>query len=230
MNEKNYYDEIIEQILEISKEDKERAVLILKKELAMPYIPEEYEKKMNSLLKKLNIKTKKEVTTTREEILETLLSYKNNGQKLFLINKIAEFNWVGYEDKIEEVFNDPQVQANFKSIFIEHLIEQKHDYEFKIGNKKINPSKSKSIFNSEFCVKNINSIETNGEEKDSVLKRIAIETLLIYVSSLFPNNFNLEYKDISTDLFLVGNVLLGKSSNELTSTAKEILDFVSQQE
>lgn len=229
MNKKNYYDEIIEHIIEESKTDKEKAILMLKKELSMPYIPENYEQDMKKLLTKLDVAPAKELTATREEILECFSSEINNGKKLFLINKISEFNWSGYEKQIEIIFNDKKVRANFKSIFLEHLIEQKFDYVFTIGEMKINPSKVESIFKSEFCIKNIGIIENNSEVKDQIIKRIAVETLLIYVSSLFPNNVSMKFEDISKDLIIVANVLLGKSEKIITPVAQTILDFVSEE-
>lgn len=229
MDKKNYYDEIIEHISEESKVDKEKAVLMLKKELSMPYIPENYEKEMQKLLTKLDKAPEKKITATREEILECFSSEINNGKKLFLINKISEFNWVGYEKQIEKIFNTKKIRANFKSIFLEHLIEQKLDFDFKIDQLVVNPSKTPSIFKSDFCIKNIGIIENELEVKDQIIKRIAIETLLIYVSSLFPENINLPFENISKDLVIVANVLLGKQEQVITTVAQKILDFVSEE-
>ncbi|MGL4343372.1 MAG: hypothetical protein ACRCRZ_02305 [Metamycoplasmataceae bacterium] len=228
MNEKNYYDEIIEQIKEIEKSDKQQAILILKKELSMPYIPEQYENEMISLLKKFEqTNDQKNLTASREEIIESLFSDKNDGKKLFLINKISEFSWVGFENEIQKVFSSAKIKNNFKTIFLENLIEQKIDYDFKIENKIINPKKIKSIFASDFCNKNIAILESPDFSKDQIVKRISIETLLIYISSLFPHNIDLKFEDISKEILEVSNILLGKNDGQnISLLSKKILDLI----
>ncbi|MGL5522146.1 MAG: hypothetical protein ACRDAW_02660 [Metamycoplasmataceae bacterium] len=231
MNEKNYYDEVIEEIKKISQTDKQQAILILKKELAMPYIPQNYETIMKELEKKLLVDEKgKQKTVTREEIIDAIFKKEDgmiSGERLFLINEIPKFNWVGYEKDFEKAFNSKDIKQNIKTVIFENLINQKIDFDFKIETKTFNPKKCNSIFQSDFVSKNINDIELNSEIKDTIVKRISVEALIMFVSSLFPDNIDLKYKDITKDLINVSNFLLGKISEEkLSDIAKKISSVI----
>ena len=63
MNEKNYYQEIIQEIKKIREVDLDQAVLLLKKELSMPYIPSEHEREMKKLFKEYSISFDKKKMT-----------------------------------------------------------------------------------------------------------------------------------------------------------------------
>ncbi|MGL5643625.1 MAG: hypothetical protein ACRCW3_02520, partial [Metamycoplasmataceae bacterium] len=128
--EKNYYQEIIEEIKKIRATDLDQAVLLLKKELAMPYIPSDYQAEMQKLFKEYSQDfDNKKITLTREEILDIITSEGQKSGKLSLaLTQISQFNWVGFEDKIQEILSSPKIVKNAKTIFVESLIIQKMNH------------------------------------------------------------------------------------------------------
>jgi DNA-binding NarL/FixJ family response regulator len=93
MNEKNYYQEIIQEIKKIREVDLDQAVLLLKKELSMPYIPSEHEREMKKLFKEYSISfDKKKMTMNREELLEILGEGIENGRQSLALTQISQFN------------------------------------------------------------------------------------------------------------------------------------------
>lgn len=229
MNEKNYYEEIIKEIKKINESDPDQAVLLLKKELAMPYIPSDSLKIMEKLFKEYstNFEAKK-ITMTREELLDILLLGEVNGKQSLALTQISQFNWVGFEDTIQKILDSTNVAKNGKTIFIESLIVQKLDFNFKVGNVVINPSKSKSVFDSEYCIKNIMGIESKRIE-DPIVKRIAMESFLIYISVIFPENLSLKYINHVDDIILVARALLGETEIlKDNKTATKIFETISK--
>ena len=214
MNEKNYYKEIIEEIKKIKETDLEQAVLLLKKELSMPYIPSEYNDQMNKLFQEYTVKfDDKKITMTRDELLNILNSENSSpGKQSLALTQISQFNWVGFEDTIQNILVSTKIANNAKTVFLESLIAQKLDYNFKIDQLIMNPSKMKSIFDSEYCIKNIMGIESK-DLKDLVVKRIAMESFLIYISTIFPYNIDMKYFDHVEEMILVAHALLGESNS-----------------
>ncbi len=209
MNEKNYYKEIIQEIKKIRESDLDQAVLLLKKELSMPYIPSEHEREMKELFKEYSISfDQKKMTMNREELLEILGEGIENGRQSLALTQISQFNWVGYEDTIQKILVSNTIANNAKTIFIESLIVQKLNYDFKIGELTVNPSKMTSIFDSKYCIENIIAIEAANIE-DPIVKRIAMESFLIYISLIFPENLTMNYVNHVDEIILVSRALLG---------------------
>ncbi len=228
MNEKNYYEEIIEEIKKINDSDPSQAVLLLKKELAMPYIPKPYLKQMERLFDEYSIEfDAKKISLTRDEILEIIVGEASGKQSLAL-TQISQFNWVGFEEKIQEILISPKVSNNGKTIFIESLITQNLNFDFAIDGIIINPSKLKSVFNSEFCIKNIIGIEEKNID-DHVIKRVAMESFLIYLSIIFPKNLFIKYTNCVDDMILVAQALLGETDAiKNNKTATKIFETISK--
>ncbi|MGL5643575.1 MAG: hypothetical protein ACRCW3_02260, partial [Metamycoplasmataceae bacterium] len=124
------------------------------------------------------------------------------------LTQISQFNWVGFEDKIQEILSSPKIVKNAKTIFVESLIIQKMNHDFIVDETIINPSKLKSVFDSKYCIQNIMGIESKNID-DLVVKRIAMESFLIYLSIIFPENLNLKYVDVVEEMILVARALLG---------------------
>lgn len=227
--EKNYYKEIIEEIKKIRESDLDQAVLLLKKELSMPYIPSNYQKEMQKLFKEYS-KTfdEKNITMSREELLQIISSEELSGRQSLALTQITQFNWVGFEETIQEIFISPKIANNAKTIFIESLIAQKLNYDFIVDGKKINPSKIKSIFDSQYCIKNIMGIESRNID-DLVVKRIAMESFLIYISIIFPENLTLKYVDLVDEMILVARALLGETESiKDNKVATKIFETISK--
>ena len=69
----NYYDEVIADInSKISKKEFAEARVVIEKELGMPYIPEEIEKKLRQLQKEVTYQSS-EATSSSEPTLDNLL-------------------------------------------------------------------------------------------------------------------------------------------------------------
>ncbi|MGL4252171.1 MAG: hypothetical protein ACRDCH_00870 [Metamycoplasmataceae bacterium] len=228
--EKNYYQEIIEEIKKIRATDLDQAVLLLKKELAMPYIPSDYQAEMQKLFKEYSQDfDNKKITLTREEILDIITSEGQKSGKLSLaLTQISQFNWVGFEDKIQEILSSPKIVKNAKTIFVESLIIQKMNHDFIVDATIINPSKLKSVFDSKYCIQNIMGIESKNID-DLVVKRIAMESFLIYLSIIFPENLNLKYVDVVEEMILVARALLGDEKIlEGNKEASKIFETISK--
>ncbi|MGL5204676.1 MAG: hypothetical protein ACRC9F_02775 [Metamycoplasmataceae bacterium] len=208
--EKNYYQEIIEEIKKIRETDLDQAVLLLKKELAMPYIPSDYQAEMQKLFKEYSQDfDDKKITLTREEVLDIITSEGQKSGKLSLaLTQISQFNWVGFENEIQKIISSPKIAKNAKTIFIESLIIQKMNHDFIVDGITINPSKLKSVFDSKYCIENIMGIESKNID-DLVVKRIAMESFLIYLSIIFPENLKLKYVNVVDEMLLVAKALLG---------------------
>jgi hypothetical protein len=65
-----------------------------------------------------------------------------------------------------------------------------------------------SIFDSKYCIENIIAIEAANIE-DPIVKRIAMESFLIYISLIFPENLTMNYVNHVDEIILVSRALLG---------------------
>ncbi|MGL6125125.1 MAG: hypothetical protein ACRC1F_01390 [Metamycoplasmataceae bacterium] len=228
--EKNYYKEIIEEIKKIREIDLNQAVLLLKKELSMPYIPSDYQEEMNKLFQEYSQDfDEKKITMSREELLQIINDEKSkSGKQSLALTQISKFNWVGFEDAIQKILVSPKIANNAKTIFIESLITQKMNHDFTVDGKTINPSKMKSIFDSKYCIQNIIEIEGKNIE-DLVVKRIAMESFLIYISIIFPENLTLKYVNVVDEMILVARALLGeKDVIKNNKVATKIFETISK--
>ena len=210
MNKQNYYQEIIQEIKRIREIDLDQAVLLLKKELSMPYIPLEHEREMKKLFKEYSISfDQKKMTMNREELLEIVNSGVENGKQSLALTQISQFNWVGFEKDIQKILVSNTIANNAKTIFVESLIVQKLNHDFIINDQIINPSKMKSVFDSKYCIENMVGIESKNID-DPIVKRIAMESFLIYISVIFPENLSLKYVNHVNEIILVSKALLGE--------------------
>ena len=199
MNEKNYYQEIIQEIKKIREVDLDQAVLLLKKELSMPYIPSEHEREMKKLFKEYSISfDKKKMTMNREELLEILGAGVENGRQSLALTQISQFNWVGYEETIQRILISHTIANNAKTIFVESLIVQKLDYDFTIDGKTINPSKMKSIFDSKYCIENIIAIEAKNIE-DPIVDHV--DEIILVSRALLGDLEIIKDNEVATKIF-----------------------------
>lgn len=128
----NYYNEIIDEIKNaIEKGEIEEADYLLKKELSMPYIPQDVETELYKLKKDIAY-AKSDKRNIREESLEDLLSKLAHGKaqtQLAAANALQDRNLRSCIEDIQRYLEkDPCPEA--AALIIEALAEQEIDDEF----------------------------------------------------------------------------------------------------
>ena len=137
--EKNYYDEIIEQIeLLINEEKWNDALFMIKTELQVPYVPEDFERKFTELenkVKTLSIGDRDARTINEELIVKNLFASEKSLRVLSLV-QFENLNASKYIDEIKKVFNEDINDNEEKTLLLIQLNGQKMNEEFTI--KKLN--------------------------------------------------------------------------------------------
>ncbi len=131
-NMENYYNEIIEEIKNaMNKGEIEEADYLLKKELSMPYIPQDVEETLHKLKKDLAY-AKSDKRNLHEESLEDLLSKLRHGKaqsQLAAANALQDRNLRSCVEELQNYLGkDPCPEA--AALIIEALAEQEIDDEF----------------------------------------------------------------------------------------------------
>ncbi|MCH4207092.1 MAG: DUF3196 domain-containing protein [Solobacterium sp.] len=127
-----YYDEVIEEIRTAINDGKlEDASYLLKKELSMPYIPEEVEPQLRALMRDLAYAKSEKTKEDHEESLDTLL-HKLKGRpqtQLGAAESLSERNLRVCINEIKDYLGkDPQPEA--AALLIEAIAEQEIGEEF----------------------------------------------------------------------------------------------------
>ncbi|MEA4874965.1 DUF3196 domain-containing protein [Anaerorhabdus sp.] len=126
----NYYDEILDKILELIKDERlDEAQALVLAELNMPYIPIEFEKKLKEA--KVIIKEQRNDTKTTELEIEQIESYLygNDEQQLIAVNQLNKMNLRAHLDLCKEyLLSKPSHAA--AALLIDSCIEQAIDEEF----------------------------------------------------------------------------------------------------
>ncbi len=128
----NYYNEVLEEIrTAIQKGEIEEADYLLKKELSMPYIPQEVEEELRKLKKDIAY-AKSEKKENHEESLEDLLSKLMHGKAQTQLSAASALQERNLRSCVEELKTylekDPCPEA--AALIIEALSEQEIDEEF----------------------------------------------------------------------------------------------------
>lgn len=145
--ENKYYIEIQNKIEYLINEFKnEEALILIKKELSMPYIPLKFEDFLLKSLEKIPIIGKNDsFTFSLEKIIDLLLKLdKNNNDFSDLISQLTKFNLKNEKNELEYYFSKSKNKRNRAMIF-ELLIKEKVNLECEYGN----PSKLKPVTESE---------------------------------------------------------------------------------
>lgn len=232
---KNYYDELIENIeILISENKKNEAAKIIEEELSLIYVPLEYEKKLNSYLDQIqpkNDKNNKQKLFSREEILTIINEYRKHDNN-FLIEIASLFdenNWRGFEKEINDIFNLKELDNKVKSIIYNSLVVQDIDYNFQIDNLKINPKENKTIFETEFSLKNLSILSKKDFEVSNVFD-VCEKIFFIYIMNQFPSCLFFKFEDITNEISNIAYVMLGiKKEHNLTEKEKNIFSIIKYQ-
>lgn len=230
---KNYYEELIEKIEElISKKENQEALKLIKDELSLPYIPKIYEDKIYHYYNLLNNEdeqeTKKNSYFSRDEILSMLNNFKNYDLD-FLISITSlfdQYNWKGFEDQIETIFNFNDLDNKIKSLIYNCLVTHEINYDFQINSFKINPFKNKTIFETEYSLKNIYKIKKTKVDNPSITE-ISQKIFFLYLMNLFPKSLFFVYKDVSSIFIKIANIMIGNlDQNSLNKEEKQIFKTI----
>lgn len=127
----NYYEEIVQEIEDLLKNGKyEDARYLLKKELSMPYIPEEVEKKLKQLQKECTYSISEKAEEKEESLGSLLRRLKGKPQsQLSAVDGLCRKNLRECIPELQDwLSKDPQPEA--AALLIEALGVQEIDEEF----------------------------------------------------------------------------------------------------
>lgn len=230
---KNFYEEIIEKINNLIKNNQiEEALRIIQDELSMPYVPKQYEQVFKKLLIELESKrtTKTRKYYSRDEIIDIFANYEQYKEDFLLeiSTYFEEQNWKGYEKIINKIFQLPNLNKNIKIIIYNALTIQEINYDFIINGVKVNPSKNKTIFETNFAIKNMVDLEEYNFKNPS-LYDLCKEIFFIYLIEEFPNSMFFHYQNINNEIINIANVMLGiKKISELNEKEIKIYNIINK--
>ncbi|WP_022934574.1 hypothetical protein ACJA28_02330 [Mesomycoplasma moatsii] len=230
---KNYYELLIEEIESLINQNKEEeAFKKIDEELNLPYVPKIYEEKLKKYLHNLNLSKKskniKKVYFSREELLTIMSEYKKHDINFLLdiCNEFEQYNWINFEKEIENIFNT-DIDSKVKSIIYNTLVVQNLDHDFKLKNITINPVKNKTIFETQFAIKNLIKLSHKHFDDPSIFD-ICEKIFFIYLMNKFPESLFFEHIDITNELINIANVMLGiKKTKDLNQKEISIYQTIS---
>ena len=151
----------------IQSNDKEKALKLVKEELAMPYIPGNYEETFKEIYKELSYveSETKDFTLSIDKIKFILENHedKTYEDKLAIIRAIIEMSKLNIREFLNsiQVFFARQVRNIYKVMIVDALRSQGVNYEFNFVNEgetiKVNPISSENVLESNVysSIKNI---------------------------------------------------------------------------
>ena len=216
-----FYDVMIIYLYSLIKSNnKEKALKLVKEELAMPYIPALYEDRFKDIYRELSYKEKepKEFVLSRDKIREILETNEDKNVLILAIVEMCKLNIRDFLDSIQ-VFFKRNLRNIFKVMIIDALRSQGVNYVFKLINDgkemEINPTTSENILESEDYSVLKKILETNIGKKDPNLVSLASENLMLYLSEIYPNNIKeSEYEFIAYCIHLYSARMYGENVNE----------------
>ena len=137
-----------------------------------------------------------------------------------------EYNWRDHIDEIQQIFSHSRIKNGVKATIYNVLSLQNLNHNFLIGDFNLNPLIDKTLFETDFAIKNFNEIE-NSDVKNPTLIDVSKKILMIYLMNQFPESMNLKLKILTNDFIEVANVMLGqKKVNELSSQQNSIYKII----
>lgn len=187
----NYYDELIENIeYLINNKEYDQALLIIKNELNLPYVPREIEIKLNKYLSTIKEATFALKSLTDEDILSYLDS--DETKQLIAVDQLSRKNLRDYIEIVENYLKGKGF-INAKALLIDSLIRQEINYEFAYVNDSsfinFNPSKLKIIEETDGFILALKKIE-DFYMKDPSRFQMGIELLYKEALLSLPNQIN----------------------------------------
>ena len=217
MAEKMYYDitALYVSILTSLDED-ELAIKVLEEELEMPYIPYKYEVQFNAsydeLLKKRMANNKVHSPfdlLSDEELLNALLSTKDNNDFIILLSQLETRNIRRFMNVLEEFLVSKEIKQNAKTIILELLKSQDVNKVVKVRNKEniidVDLKEMKNVLDQEeinLILTKIDEIENNDDPNYLLY---AQDVLFSYSGYIYPellNNKNMNDVSCAISLYV----------------------------
>ena len=180
----------------IASNDKEKALKLVKEELAMPYIPGDYEEKFKQIYQELSYTEKehKDFLLSIDKIKQILETYDDNvyEDKLSIISAIIEMSKLNIREFLEsiQVFFKRNLRTIYKVMIIDALRSQGVNFEFDFVNgdhvTSINPITSENVLESKVYTSIKSILEENIGKHDPNLLALASENLMLYLSDIYP--------------------------------------------
>lgn len=193
----NYYKETYDKANLLMLNNKLlEALEILNEELNMPYIPQEFEFKYNNLKKEINLKLMSDKNSQKIISFDFLFNFlkefkdKNNEELHMMLSNFMEFNMKKKTKELQEIFNFTNIDNWVKAEIFDILVDQNVDYEFKISNSIVNPSKS-STFDESKEIGMVSSLLENAID-EPMIRDTSISLFDFYLKSIFPKKVDLE--------------------------------------
>ena len=187
-----FYDVMVVYLYSLIKSNnKEKALQIVKEELAMPYIPALFEERFREIYNELSYKEKesKEFLLSRDKIKEIL---ETNEDKNVIILAIVEMCKLNIRDFIEsiQIFFKRDLKNIYKVMLIDALRSQGVNYDFDLVNGDvksiINPITSENVLESSEYFKIKEILEEKIGKHDPNLLSLANENLMLYLCDIYP--------------------------------------------
>lgn len=224
----NYYDEVIQEIKEnIENKNFSEAMVLLKKELSMPYIPNDVEDKLYALLHDLKFQMSDQSNAYEKNIDDILDGlHGTSEQQLVACTQLIKRNLRDYIEDIQEYLKeDPYVDA--AALLVESLAEQEIQDEF-VWNKdgveytfygdSITPcSKSKGFLKA-------NQLLKHWLEKNPDMYEMAKSLLIHEVFLFLPLSYDEEDGD-SLAFDIVENICQMMGREDLLENIKKQIHF-----
>ena len=121
-------------------------------------------------------------------------------------------------------FND--LDNKIKSLIYNCLVTHEINYDFQINSFKINPFKNKTIFETEYSLKNIYKIKKTKVDNPSITE-ISQKIFFLYLMNLFPKSLFFVYEDVSSIFIKIANIMIGNlDQNSLNKEEKQIFKTI----
>ena len=217
MAEKQYYDIVAIYVSTLmALEEDDLAIKVLEDELEMPYIPYKYEVQFNAsydeLLKKRMANNKVHSPfdlLSDEELLNALLSTKDNNDFIILLSQLETRNIRRFMNVLEEFLVSKEIKQNAKTIILELLKSQDVNKVVKVRNKEniidVDLKEMKNVLDQEeinLILTKINEIENNDDPNYLLY---AQDVLFSYSDYIYPellNNKNINDVSCAISLYV----------------------------
>lgn len=186
---KNYYDETLEKIDLLIKDNKlQEAHDLIQSELRMPYIPEIYEVKFIEIINDIKRELVGDGATNavpREVAIEYLLS-EDEQQESIALELLRDHNLRYDIDLIKKRIETWPFEKNMmKAYLFELLIEQQIDVDINFNGMVLNPSKTRTILDSETVVETMKEIP-NHFDSNPAAENMALDEFQRFLLITYP--------------------------------------------
>lgn len=198
--EKKYYDIIRLKIeLELKLDKNIDALIDIKEELKVPYVPKDFEDFLYKSKKEVDYRLKdNERKSFDYEDIENIDKLDENALTS-VISKLNKFNLKGYESVFQNIFDNKSYSDFVKSLLIFTLQDAKLNHEFVVIKDKqkltFNPSLMEN-YNDNFAYNYLNKKLSYVKDVPINIANQALQLALTYVFFVYPLNIDKETSDL----------------------------------